>query len=253
MFAGGRGSWSGPAILQARGRALQALLAIGLALGACRQVRERPAVPAGEDPLRWSADIAAFVDADRAAPFPAGGVVFVGSSSIRLWDTLARDMAPLQVLNRGFGGSRLFDSVYWAGELVDVHAPRAVVVFSGTNDLAGDDAKAPEAVRDLFRALVARLRERDADLAIAYVAITPTLARERHLEAVREANRLIRAECEADTRLEFVDPTPDLMDADGRPDARYFRDDRLHLNAAGYAVWTRHVRPVVERLLALSS
>lgn len=232
---------------------MQALFALTLALCACRQVAERPEVPPGEDPLRWSADIAAFVEADRAQPFPAGGAVFVGSSSIRLWDTLEADMAPLPVLERGFGGSRLFDAVYWAPELVHVHAPRVVVVFSGTNDLAGDDAKTAEAVRDLFRALFARLRERDADLEVVYIAITPTLARERHVEAVREANRLIRVECERDPRLEFVDPTPDLMDADGRPDARYFRDDRLHLNAAGYAVWTRHVRPVVERLLALSS
>lgn len=210
-------------------------------------------MPPGEDPLRWEADVAAFVEADRAAPFAAGGVVFVGSSSIRLWETLERDMAPARVLNRGFGGSRLFDALYWSHELVGVHAPRAVVVFSGTNDLAGDDAKSAERVRDLFLELVARLRAEQPRLVLAYIAITPTLARERHAATVREANRLIARACEDDPRLAFVDPTPDLMGADGRPDASFFRDDRLHLNEAGYAVWTRHVRPVVERLLALSS
>ncbi len=185
--------------------------------------------------------------ADHHTPFPAGGVVFVGSSSIRMWSTLAEDMAPIRVLNRGFGGSRLFDAVYWSEELVSVREPALVVVFSGTNDLAGDSPKRPERICELFLELVERLRHADGELEIVYIAITPTLARAEHLPAVREANRLIRAACERDPRLEFVDPSPGLVDASGRPDPRFFRDDQLHLNAAGYAVWSAAIRRVVER------
>jgi len=205
-------------------------------------------IPAGEDPQRWASEIEEFRRQDREAPFAPRGVVFVGSSSIRLWSTLAADMAPIPVLNRGFGGSKLFDAIWWAEPLVDVHAPSLVVVFSGTNDIAGEDPKSAAQVRDLFRQLVARLRAVDARLTIATIAITPTLARERHIAIVREANRLIRTDCEADPRLEFIDPTAELMSADGRPDPQWFREDRLHLNARGYEIWTRHVRPVVERL-----
>lgn len=231
----------------------RAALLLALTLCACRHPPPAPAIPAGENPARFAAEIQKFAEQDRATPVAEGVVVFVGSSSIRLWSSLAADMAPIPVLNRGFGGSRLFDAIYYAHELVGVHTPSLVVVFSGTNDLAGADAKTALEVRELFRELVARLRAEDGRLAIAYIAITPTLAREEHAAAVREANRLIRSDCEADPRLEFVDPTPDLLDANGRPDPQFFREDRLHLNERGYAVWTRRIRPVVERLYARES
>lgn len=221
---------------------------VALTLLGCRAAPPPLDVPAHEDPGLWAEEIQAFADEDRATPRPAGGVVFVGSSSIRLWSSLEADMEPVPVLNRGFGGSRLFDSIFYAERLVGVHEPSLVVVFSGTNDIAGENAKSAEEVRDLFRQLVARLRRADADLTICYIAITPTLARVQHLAAVREANRLIRLECEADPRLELVDPSMDLVDEAGRPDPQWFLEDRLHLNERGYEVWARHLRPLVIRL-----
>jgi lysophospholipase L1-like esterase len=226
----------------------RAALLLALLLCGCLHAPRPLEIPPREDPARWAPDIEAFARQDREAPAQPGAVVFVGSSSIRLWSTLAADMAPVPVLNRGFGGLKLFDAVYYADQLVGVHLPSLVVVFSGSNDVAGGDAKSPEQVRDLFRQFVARLRSADERLTIAYIAITPTLAREEHSAAVREANRLIHLDCEADPRLEFIDPRPDLMDAVGRPDPQWFREDRLHLNERGYATWTRHTRPVVQRL-----
>jgi len=208
----------------------------------------RPPVPAGEDPLRWSEDMQRFAEQDERALATRGAVVFVGSSSIRLWSTLADDMAPLPVVQRGFGGSRLFDACYWSELLVSQHDPSVVVVFSGTNDIAGDAPKSAEQVDELFELFVERVRHHDPAAPICFLAITPTEARLQHVAIVRATNERIRARCERDPLLTFVDPTPDLTTADGRPDARFFRDDRLHLNADGYAVWTRHLRPVVERL-----
>lgn len=214
-------------------------------------MRQPPTVPAGEDPQRWAAEVQQFVDADRANPPPPGGVVFVGSSSIRGWRSLADDMPGLPVVRRGVGGSRLFDACYWSDELVNRHRPAAVVLFSGTNDLAGDRPKTAERVRDLFLLFVQRVRRDDPELPIAWIAITPSPARAQHIGLVRAANELVRAECAADPRLSFIDPTPDLALPDGAPDPRFFQRDGLHLNADGYAVWTRHVRPVAERLRAL--
>ncbi len=185
---------------------------------------------------------------NEANPAPKGGVVFVGSSSIRLWKTLAADMQPMPVLNRGFGGSRLFDSIYYSDDLISKHEPSLVVVFSGTNDISGSKPKSAQQVCSLFRQLVQRLRWQDHKLTICNIAITPTMARKEHIAIVREANRLIRMECQTDPLLEFVDPTVDLVDANGRPDLRFFRRDQLHLNKRGYAVWARHIRPLVQRL-----
>lgn len=224
--------------------------AVGIAclVVGCAHVPQARHEPVRRETGRFAAEIEAFRREDRERPAPEGSVVFYGSSSIRLWSTLASDMAPLPVLNRGFGGSNLSEAIEYAHELVSVHEPSVVVIFSGTNDLAGTEAKSAVEVRDLARELFEHLWERDAQLPIAWIAITPTLARVEHLERVREANRLIRADCDADPRLEFIDPTPELADAAGRPDAQWFLDDRLHLNSRGYTIWTRHIRPVVERL-----
>jgi lysophospholipase L1-like esterase len=205
-------------------------------------------VPVGENPQRWRKDMDAFARADAARTAPSGAAVFVGSSSIRLWHTLADDLAPVPVVQRGFGGSRLFDACYWCQQLLAPHpAPSAVFVFSGTNDLAGDRPKRADRVHELFELLVQRIRRLHPQVPICFLAITPTPSRSEHRALVDAANALVRATCEADPLLEFVDPTPYLLRADGSPDPRFFQDDMLHLNAAGYAVWTRHIRPVAAR------
>ena len=228
------------------------LLGTTLILAGCQgpSPLEIPAIPTGENPTRFAAAIERFAEEDLKSPGKPGRVVVVGSSSIRRWRSLAEDMAPVPVVHRGFGGARLFDAIYYSERLVSVHRPSLVVVFCGTNDIAGKTPKTAVRVRDLFRHFVARLRWHDDDLVICNIAITPTLARKKHIATVHEANRLIRADCDADPNLEFVDPSIDLVDAEGVPDPRWFARDRLHLNADGYRVWTRHIRPVVHRLYA---
>ena len=224
-------------------------LLTALLLAGC-QVPQLPklTIPAGENPTKWQKAIDKFVAQDRDTQAAKDGIVFVGSSSIRLWHTLASDMDPLPIVHRGFGGAKLFDAIYYSQELVSKHKPSVVVVFCGTNDIAGKAPKSAMQVRDLFRQFVGRLRWHDPKLTICHIAITPTLAREQHLEIVAEANRLIRQECESDPLLSFVDPTVDLVDANGRPAPKWFIKDRLHLNKYGYAVWTDHIRPKVLEL-----
>lgn len=225
-----------------------AILYSAVVLTGCQVPRPILVIPEGANPSKWAPQIEEFLAIDDTTPMPKGGVVFVGSSSIRLWKTLTADMQPMPVLNRGFGGSRLFDSIYYSDDLISKHEPSLVVVFSGTNDISGNKPKSAEQVCSLFRQLVRRLRWRDHKLTICNIAITPTMAREEHIPLVHEANQLIRMECEADPLLEFVDPSVDLVDADGKPDLKWFRADQLHLNRRGYAVWTRNIRPLVQRL-----
>jgi len=229
-----------------RGPRLPLLLFL-LGLAACRGSPPYPVIPEGENPARWAQAVARFEERDREAPPPPGGVVFVGSSSIVLWRSLTQDMAPLPVIQRGFGGSRLFDAIYYADRLVSVHDPSVVVVFSGTNDIRRTSAKTAVEVRDLFRRLTRRMRRDDPKLTICYISITPTQARANRIPVVRQANRLIRADCQRDDRMEFIDAASPLMDSKGEPDPRWFMKDGLHLNADGYAVWTRCIRPVVLR------
>ena len=106
--------------------------------------------PAGEDPLRWTEDVTRLAARASTVERP---VVFLGSSSIRRWDSLPEDMAPLPVLNRGFGGSRIHDSVHWFDALVVPEDPRALVVFAGTNDLSGKEPRSPSWIASRFEAL----------------------------------------------------------------------------------------------------
>ncbi len=207
---------------------------------------ELPPIPEGENPLVWAEDIAAFAALPPSEEqFP---ILFYGSSSIRLWKSLAEDMDEFPVLNRGFGGSRLYDAIYWAEEVIADHDPSQIVVFSGTNDIAGGSPRSADWVAARFDELVTRVRGLGCDAPLLYLAITPTPAREAHLTIVHEANRLIAARCAADPSLHFVDTASGVLDVSGRPDPRWFVEDGLHLNAAGYAHWTKTLLPLLLEL-----
>jgi lysophospholipase L1-like esterase len=197
------------------------------------------------DPLAWESTIRKFEAHDRLQPPPADAIVFTGSSSITFWSTLEQDMAPLPVINRGFGGSRLNDVVYYAPRIVVAYRPRAVVLFAGTNDLAGAKPKTAQEVFTGYRAFVDAVHTALPETPIYYISITPTPSRWKHWPIVQEANRLIRAHTATDPRLHFVDMTDVILGADGKPDRSLFRIDRLHPNRKGYAVWTAKIKPIL--------
>ncbi|MBL8896527.1 MAG: hypothetical protein JNM84_02815 [Planctomycetes bacterium] len=219
--------------------------ALGRAMAGLLTSRTPASIPEGSSPLRWRETLDAF---DREAVPPRRPIVFVGSSSIRLWKTLAEDMAPLPVLNRGFGGSGLFDTVYWLERLVARHDPAAVVVFAGSNDIAGESPRSAAWVAERFDELVLRLRALGCSAPLVYISITPTPSRVAHLAAVREANSLIAARCQSDPSLHFLDTAATMVTPEGLPDPQWFVQDLLHLNAKGYAHWTSTLKPVLARL-----
>ena len=229
-------------------RHLAILLLVGACAGAAAaQSRAAPpsraaAAPA-LDPTRFEADIRAFEVADRASPPPLGGVVFIGSSSIQAWRTLAADFPGVPVLNRGFGGSTLADVVYYADRILLPYRPRLVVLYAGDNDLAL--GRTPERVLGDYRALVARLRAARPGALVAFVAIKPSPARRIYIDRVREANRLIRTEIARDSLQVYVDVFTPMLDASGQPRPELFVADSLHLTRAGYLLWRALLAPVV--------
>jgi lysophospholipase L1-like esterase len=221
------------------GLALAAALAAWLGLGWY--------VRASQDPAFFADEIAAFAAADRERPPPERPVVFVGSSSIRLWETLVRDFAPLPVLNRGFGGSQLRHVNHYVEETVLRYRPRAVVLYAGDNDLdARTGRRAEDVVRD-FEAFVRLVHAAVPDARIYYVAIKPSRLRWARWPEMRRANEAIARRCEADARLAFLDTAAPMLATGEPPARRLFVLDGLHLSEEGYALWTSVVRP---RLLA---
>jgi lysophospholipase L1-like esterase len=194
-------------------------------------------------PSQWEPDIASYEAADRTNPPRAGTVVFVGSSSIRMWETLASDFPGLPVLNRGFGGSELSDVVQFADRIVVPYKPRVVVLYAGDNDLAA--GKTPAQVFAAFRSFIALIHRELPNTRVAFVAIKPSIARWNIVDKIRETNQLIREYVGTDTKLVYVDVFTPMLDASGQPRRELFLEDGLHMNAKGYAIWRALIDPVV--------
>ena len=195
-------------------------------------------------PADWLGEIDALTRDDAAHPPAAGGIVFVGSSSIQLWSTLATDFPGLPVIGRGFGGSELAGSVHYLDRIVLPYRPRTVVLYAGENDL--NAGKSPEAVAEDFREFCVQVRAALPAVRILYIAMKPSPSRWAKHEIFAQGNALIAALCARDPRLTFVDVWPAMLGADGRPRPELFRPDQLHLNAAGYAGWIRLLTPLLQ-------
>lgn len=194
-------------------------------------------------PARWEDDIRAFEEQDqKSAPAP-GGVLFVGSSSIRLWK-LDEAFPKLGAINRGFGGSEVADSLEYAERIILPYRPRVMVFYAGDNDIA--NGKSAAEVSDAFRALFEKIHTALPETRVLFLAIKPSRSRWELIEVQREANRLIAAYADEQEGLEFVDVGTPLLGEDGLPREELFESDELHLNAAGYEVWNGIVGPLLD-------
>jgi lysophospholipase L1-like esterase len=205
-----------------------------------------PAPVAAQPPSapQWDAAFAAFAADDAVHPYPPGGVLFVGSSSIRLWSDLEDQFGNLPVvIKRGFGGSQLSDCVRNLSRLVLRYRPRTVLVYAGDNDLAAGSA--PNEVLRRFAAFVDGVHTTLPGTRIAYISIKPSPARTVLLPQIRMANTLIRDYAEREANVDYIDIFTPMLDADGKPRRELFRKDALHLNGDGYALWKRVIAPHV--------
>ena len=193
----------------------------------------------------WRFQISAYEKADRENPPKPGVIVFTGSSSIRFWDALASDMKPLEVINRGFGGSQIAQVNEYASKIVTPYRPRAVVLYAGDNDLSWPWSKTPEQVSGDFKQFVEIIHAQLPETWIYYVSIKPSPLRWGNWEKFQKTNGLIAEYIHMQPRVQFIDVDAAMLDAQGKPRAELFRWDGLHMNAKGYAVWTSIIRPVL--------
>jgi lysophospholipase L1-like esterase len=221
------------------------LILAALALTACshRPTASAPAPAIPSAPQAFAEEIARFEAADRLAPPHPGGVVFVGSSSIRMWPALDADFPGVDVLQRGFGGSELSDVVYYAPRIVLPYRPRLIVLYAGDNDLMAGTS--PATVFRDYQAFVALVRRALPDARIAFIAVKPSPSRWSLRERMRETNELVRRHTATDERLLYVDVFTPMLGPDGMPRVELFLADGLHMNARGYALWRELLGPVV--------
>ena len=202
-----------------------------------------PRIPEQVSSPAWETDMQRFEAADAQSPPPRGGVLFIGSSSIRFWDTLAQDFPGVPVINRGFGGSELRDSTWYADRIIVPYAPRQILIYAGDNDL--NAGRTPQQLRADFIAFVERVRRDLPKAKIAYISNKPSPSRAQLLPVQRAANTLIAAEAKR-LGVDYIDILTPMLDASGQPDESLFIEDRLHMNRAGYVIWQRAIAPYLK-------
>lgn len=214
-----------------------------VAAGACTAAQaQTPAV----NPAQWTAELRAFARQDSLTPPPARPILFYGSSSVRKWETLRQDFPGRPVLNRGFGGSRFPDALYYFEQLVVAYQPRQVILYEGDNDI-GSGASAQEVFQS-FLAFEKLMQQKLPKVPLVFLAIKPSPSRWALYPTVQEANRLIREYIAAHPqRLRFVDTATPLLGPNGRPRPQFYEADSLHMTPAGYAVWQQAVKPALKK------
>jgi lysophospholipase L1-like esterase len=212
--------------------------ALLLAAGVPRPGRTEP-LPA--DLQRFATEIAGYEQADRWQFPDQGRILFLGSSTIRMWTTLAQDFPEHSVLNRGFGGARIAEITQNLDRIVFPYAPRQIVFFAGGNDLA--DGHSPEQAVADFRAFVAQVRQRLPKIPVIYIGIYHNPFRWIYRDKFETANALIAEFCQRTPGLVFLETAPSFLGEDGRPRRTHFAEDQLHLNASGYRVLSALLRP----------
>jgi len=190
---------------------------------------------ANRDPAQFENEIRAFEASDRTNPPPKDAVLFVGSSSIRLWTNLAESFPQLTTIRRGFGGSHLPDSTAFADRIIIPHKPAKIVLYAGENDIARGDS--PEETFDAYKKFITKIHTALPHTPIYYIAIKPAPIRWHLSPQERQANDLIRRYCAHHKNLKFINIWPATLNKDAQPDPDLYKPDQLHLNDAGYQRW----------------
>ncbi|HET7115145.1 MAG TPA: GDSL-type esterase/lipase family protein [Hanamia sp.] len=175
---------------------------------------------------------------------PKHTILFLGSSSFRKWSDVQNYFPGYTIINRGFGGSTFPDAIRYADDIVFPYQPRQIVIYEGDNDVASSDKITADSVLDRFKKLFFLIREKlPRKTSVVFISIKPSPSRQRLMPVMAKANLLIKKFIEHQKHASFVDVYHKMLNADGTPDKDLFTKDELHMNAKGYAIWQKAIKP----------
>ena len=171
-------------------------------------------------------------------------VLFIGSSSIRLWDNIQRDMYPYNAIKRGYGGAHFYDLIHFSERLVKNHSPKAILIFvandiTGSNDSSNFvDDLSPHEVKRLFNYNYKLIRNIHKHIPIFLIETTPTPKRWKVWGKILQANKKLESFCKQEENLFYISTRDKFIGGDGLPIKSFFVADELHLNTDGYKLWS---------------
>lgn len=197
----------------------------------------------------WESEIEKFEQLDVTKSYPSDAILFAGSSSIRLWSTIGKDMTPYNVIQRGYGGAKLSDFAVYADRIIYPHPCKAIVIFIA-NDISGNENdKSPLEVSQLFRKTLYIIRRKFVDTPVFWISVTPTPSRWAVWPEIKEANGMIKEICESHRNTYFIDTEKYFFNSSGLPRSELFIEDKLHLNTEGYKIWSGIIKNELDNVL----
>jgi lysophospholipase L1-like esterase len=219
------------------------LLAFSLSISI---VSAQPVETPDPDPHRFDDEINKFLQWDKKNTYPEDAILFVGSSSIRLWMT-GESFPEFRIINRGFGGAHISDVNYFINATVLKYSPRIIVFYAGDNDIA--DNKLPGQVLEDYKLFVQKVLAERSDTKILYLPIKPSIARWQFWPQMKQANVLIKQYCELNENLMYVDTASPMLESGSPPSRDLFVEDGLHLNSKGYKLWNEILVGIIKELM----
>jgi lysophospholipase L1-like esterase len=200
------------------------------------------------DPTLWERSIRNFEKKDRTNKPMENPIIFTGSSSFVYWESLEEDMAPLNVLNRAFGGSQIPDVIHYIDRIIVPYKPKALVFYAGENDITGlflSKKKSAEEVRNSFQQFCERVFTLYKTVPIYFISIKPPKRRKKFWTEMQEANLLIKEYCSLNSYLNYIDIVGSMLEENGNVRPELFKWDGIHMNKRGYIIWTDVVKPIL--------
>ncbi len=191
----------------------------------------------------WN-EIKAFKSQDSIQQPKDGMLLFIGSSSFRLWKTLKEDLNNENIVNRAFGGATLEDLILWQNEVVLKYKPKKIFIYCGENDVASSASVTPEMVFNRYKTLHTILRKQFPQTPIVFVSLKPSILRWGMKDRMMAANTLISNYLKSDKHSVFINIWDKMLE-NGQPMNDIFIEDNLHMNAKGYAIWTKALSSLV--------
>ncbi len=192
-------------------------------------------------------EIAAFKKQDSVSYPEKHSILFVGSSSFRMWQNIKNDFPGYSIINRGFGGSSLPDVIRYADEIILPYNPKQVIIYCGENDIASSDTISSELVLNRFKILFEMIRKKLPDVPVLFVSIKPSPSRWQMKDRMIKANELIKKYLESERNTKYINVWHAMLGTDGKPLPGIFIGDNLHMNEKGYAIWKKIIEPYLEK------
>lgn len=213
-------------------------------LFSCKE-KGHEATPVTQPPF-WS-DIQNFKKQDSISFPPKNAILFIGSSSFTMWKGVQDSFPGYAIINRGFGGSTLVDQIRYEKDIIFPYEAKQIVIYCGENDLASSDTVTAQTAFERFKTLYADIKNKLPDVSIAFISLKPSPSRRHLFFKMRETNQLISGFLSTQKNSAFIDIHQAMLGTNGEPLPELFLEDSLHMNAKGYAIWQKAIKPYLQK------